>query len=205
VANSLEGGVVLTRDGLLADRLRKMRNFGFAGYDQVVSLGTNAKMHEFSAAMGLGSLENLDSFVAVNEGNLAAYQEELVGVPGLQLISYDAGERNNFQYVVAEVDSAQCPLNRDELLAVLHAENVMARRYFYPGCHRSEPYRTRYPWWHDSLPETNRLAQRVLAFPTGTGVDAGEIKQIVRMVRFALRHAEQVRRHLQAHTSSRAA
>ena len=205
VANSFEGGVVLTQDAGLADRLAKMRNFGFAGLDQVVSLGTNAKMHEISAAMGLGCLESLDSFIAVNERALAAYLDELGDLPGLQFIVYETGERNNFQYVIAEVDSVQCPLNRDELLAVLQAENVMARRYFYPGCHQSEPYRTRYPWWHDSLPETNRLAQRVLALPTGAGVDPDEIRQIARLVRFALRHAEPIRRHLQSQPSTRAA
>jgi len=55
--HAVEGGAVVTANAALAERLRKMRNFGFAGFDHVVSLGTNAKMHEFSAGVGLCSLE----------------------------------------------------------------------------------------------------------------------------------------------------
>jgi dTDP-4-amino-4,6-dideoxygalactose transaminase len=205
VANALEGGAVLTADAALADRLRKMRNFGFAGIDKVACLGTNAKMHEFSAAMGLCSLEALESFIAINLRNLTVYQGELAGMPGLQPISYDTREKNNFQYMIVEVDPSSCSLNRDELIQVLAAENVAARRYFYPGCHRMEPYRTRYPLWDNTLPETNRLARRVLALPTGTGVDVAEIRRICSLIRFALQHADELRRRLNGSQSSRAA
>ena len=69
VANSAEGGAILTGDPLLAERLRRMRNFGFVDYDVVGMLGTNAKMSELSAAMGIASLEQFSSFVAVNRRN----------------------------------------------------------------------------------------------------------------------------------------
>ena len=51
-------------------------------------------------------------------------------------------ERTNYQYIVLEVDELETGLTRDELVQVLIAENVLARRYFYPGCHRMEPYRS---------------------------------------------------------------
>ena len=50
---------------------------------------------------------------------------------GVSLLGYDENEKNNFQYVVTKIDSREAGLDRDELLSVLHAENVMARRYFY--------------------------------------------------------------------------
>jgi dTDP-4-amino-4,6-dideoxygalactose transaminase len=204
VANALEGGVVLTADAGLAERLRKMRNFGFAGFDRVVCLGTNAKMHEFSAAMGLCSLEALGSFVAVNRRNLEAYQRELSGLPGLEMIRYDPGEQNNFQYAVAEVDPSKCPLGRDELVRVLAAENVLARRYFYPGCHRMEPYRTRYPFWDHTLPRTNDLAARLFALPTGTAIGPADVSGICSVIRLALRHAALLRAHLGLSPSAKA-
>jgi len=58
---------------------------------------------------------------------------------------------------------------------VLHAENVVARRYFYPGCHRMEPYRSYFPHADLLLPETEKLCQRVLVLPTGTAVGEAEI------------------------------
>ncbi len=195
VANALEGGVVLTADADLAEQLRRMRNFGFIGFDQVICLGTNAKMHEFSAAMGLCSLDALDSFIAANHRNLEAYRRELAGLSGLEVIRYNANERNNCQYVILEVDPATCPLNRDELVKVLTAENVVARRYFYPGCHRMEPYRTRYPFWDHSLPVTNRLTARLMALPSGTAITEADIVRIGAVIRLALAHAATLRKH----------
>jgi dTDP-4-amino-4,6-dideoxygalactose transaminase len=195
VANALEGGVVLTADAELAQQLRRMRNFGFIGFDQVVCLGTNAKMHEFSAAMGLCSLEALDEFVAANRRNLEAYRRGLAGLPGLGVIRYDLREKNNFQYAVVEVDPAVCPLDRDELVRVLTAENVVARRYFYPGCHRMEPYQTRYPFWDHTLPVTNRLAGRLMALPTGTAISEADVTRVCALIRLAVRQAAVLRRH----------
>lgn len=193
VANSLEGGVVLTTDSALAERLRKMRNFGFVGFDRVVCLGTNAKMHEFSAAMGLCSLESFDFFITANHRNYDVYKRELMDLPGLELIRYDTRENNNFQYIIADVDPYKCPIHRDELVAVLTAENVIARRYFYPGCHRMEPYLTRYPFWDHTLPQTNQLAMRLIALPTGTAVSETDVSDICALIRMALSHAPTIR------------
>ena len=57
---------MVTNDAALAEKIRLMRNFGFAGYDQVIYIGTNGKMSELSAAMGITSLESMDEFIAVN-------------------------------------------------------------------------------------------------------------------------------------------
>src|SRR5262249_30095257 len=86
--NTVEGGDVVTNDDDLAAEARLMRNFGFAGYDQVVHVGTNGKMSEVSAAMGLTGLESWDEFIAANERNYQQYREELADVPGLSLVTY---------------------------------------------------------------------------------------------------------------------
>jgi dTDP-4-amino-4,6-dideoxygalactose transaminase/glycosyltransferase involved in cell wall biosynthesis len=194
--NSFEGGAVVTNDGFLAEKVRCMRNFGFAGYDNVISVGTNGKMCEAAAAMGLNSLDSLDNFVAVNRRNYEAYAHALSGVDGLRLVPYDPAERNNYQYVVVEVDADQFGLTRDELVAVLHGENVLARRYFFPGCHRMEPYRSCYPDAGQLLPETERLAARIFTFPTGMSVSERDVHVIGDIVRRASAGAAEVRRVL---------
>ena len=196
--NSGEGGAVTTEDDELAARMRLMRNFGFAGYDQVVYVGTNGKMSELSAAMGLTSLDAMDEFIAVNRDNHAAYAEALAGIPGVTLVRYDESERSNYQYVVVEIEEEETGLTRDELQRVLQAENVMARRYFYPGCHRMEPYRSYFPHAGLLLPETERLVRRVLTLPTGTAVGEAEVRRVCDVIRLAVEHAPQVRRRLTA-------
>ena len=169
VVNSFEGGAIVTADEGFANVARLMRNHGFADYDEVGHVGTNGKMSEIAAAMGLTSLESREQFVAANRRNYETYRAALEGVDGVELIDYDDRESCNWQYVVVEVDES-AGLTRDELQAVLWAENVLARRYFFPGCHRMEPYRTLFPDAAERLPETERLVQRVLALPTGTSM-----------------------------------
>ena len=69
--NTFEGGAVLTNDDALAEKMRLMRNFGFRGFDDVIYIGTNGKMSEVCAAMGLTSLESIDEFIETNRFNHA--------------------------------------------------------------------------------------------------------------------------------------
>jgi len=185
--NTLEGGVVATNDDELARKVRLMKNFGFAGYDHVIYIGTNGKMNEVSAAMGLTGLESLDEFIAVNRRNYECYLEGMATVPGVTLVAYE-GEKFNYQYIVCEVDEEITELNRDTLIEILKAENIFARRYFYPGCHKMEPYRSYFPHAGLLLPHTERLTRRVLLLPSGTAVGAGEISEICRIIRQAVTH-----------------
>jgi dTDP-4-amino-4,6-dideoxygalactose transaminase len=161
-----------------------MKNFGFAGMDRVIYIGTNGKMSEIAAAMGITSLEDMEGFIACNRNNYRAYRARLEGWPGLKLMTYDEREKNNYQYVVLEIDPQQAGISRDDLLTILHAEGVRARRYFYPGCHRMEPYRSYFPHAGLLLPVTERLAGRVLCLPTGTQVKERDIDLICDLIHF---------------------
>ena len=194
--NSFEGGAVVTNDAKLAAKIRLMKNFGFSGYDNVVYVGTNGKMSEVTAAMGLCSLESLDEFIGRNRSNYETYSRELSGVSGVSLTRYDTTEKANFQYVVLEIDAELAGLTRDELIKVLHAENVLGRRYFYPGCHRMEPYRSFFPHAGLLLKQTDLLTDRVLSLPTGTAVTDGDIQRICDIIKLAVRRAPEVKKAL---------
>lgn len=194
--NSLEGGAVVTNDDDLATKVRLMRNFGFEDYDKVIYIGTNGKMNEMSAAMGLTSLESIDEFVSINYQNYKQYQQELRGIPGVQQVIYDETEKCNYQYIVLEIDEDLAGISRDQLVDILWAENVIARRYFYPGCHRMEPYRSYYPNAGLLLPETERLVTRLLSLPTGTAVSPETISRICHIIRVAVANSEEIRERL---------
>jgi dTDP-4-amino-4,6-dideoxygalactose transaminase len=200
--NTLEGGAVLTNDDALAHKMRLMRNFGFAGVDNVIHVGTNGKMNEVSAAMGLTNLQSLDSVTRINERNWEAYRDELSCVDGLRLLRYGDQERCNYQYVVVDVDARAAGLTRDDFVSVLWAENVMARKYFWPGCHRMEPYRSLFPHAGLLLPNTERVAQRIMLLPTGTAVDQATIETVCRILKAATKHNSHVRRQLHGWSST---
>ncbi len=189
--NSFEGGAIATNDDGVAERVRLMTNFGFVDFDQVEALGTNGKMAEPCAAMGLTSLESMSDFIEVNRQNYAAYAKGLSGIPGVSLGAME-GSHSNFQYIVLIVDEDIAGLNRDTLHRILGAENIGARRYFYPGCHRMEPYRT---WLADTppnLPVTDRLVSQTLCLPTGTAVSVENVEQICELVKLSVSCAPEI-------------
>jgi dTDP-4-amino-4,6-dideoxygalactose transaminase len=139
--------------------------------------------------MGLTSLDSLEQFIAVNRYNHEQYARELDDVPELRIVTHPPGERQNYHYVVAEVGD---PSLRDDLISVLHAENVLARRYFAPGCHRMEPYRGKAV----RLLATEGLSDRVLVLPTGTAITDRDIATICAIIRLAAEHAPALRERL---------
>ena len=180
--NTFEGGAITTNDDTLAAKLKLIRNFGFAGADEVQELGINGKMSEVSAAMGLTLLEDLEPLLHTNRTNHAAYALGLAGIPGLSLVTFESADENNHQYIVVKVDPIKYGIDRDRLVALLHQENVLARRYFYPACHRMEPYRQGPPP-RRPLPVTEDLAASLMTLPNGTAVGKSEISDICDILR----------------------
>jgi dTDP-4-amino-4,6-dideoxygalactose transaminase len=192
--HTIEGGAVATSDSQLADRIRLLRNFGFSGLDHVVSIGTNAKLNEISAAMGLTLLDDIDEIVSINQNNYELYDKELANMPGISLIKFDPQNKNNYQYTVVEINPDIFGFSRDQLNDVLWAENILSRRYFFPGVHRMEPYRTLYPENVGTLPETEKLVDRLLTLPNGAGITQSQIKATCDIIHLCADNIEEIKR-----------
>jgi dTDP-4-amino-4,6-dideoxygalactose transaminase len=80
--------------------------------------------------------------------------------------------------VVVEYSPLPGGPSRDQLIEALWAENVIARKYFWPGCHHMEPYRTLYPDAAARLPHTEAVAAKLVVLPTGTGVSPDDIERL---------------------------
>lgn len=180
--NTLEGGAIATNDDELAEKIKLMRNFGFAGYDNVIYPGTNGKMNEISAAMGLTNLEYLEEIIKVNRHNYLAYQEAIKPIRGVSILPYSERESNNFQYIILEVDS-DFSVNRDTLVNKFHDANILARKYFWPGCHNMKPYKELFPNARILLRNTEFVADRVVVLPTGLSMDSESIKDLVEIIK----------------------
>ena len=187
--NAFEGGAVVTNDDALAAKIRLMKNFGFAGYDNVIYVGTNGKMTEVAAAMGLTSLESMDEVIAVNRRNYECYKDNVASISGVSLKGFDDREKGNYQYTVLEIDQTATGISRDDLIRILWAENVIARRYFYPGCHRMEPYRSYYPHAGLLLESTEALTERVMLLPNGSTINEAQVQAICSIIRLAVANA----------------
>src|ERR1035437_7064474 len=111
--NTFEGGAIVTNEDTLAAKIRLMKNFGFHGYDNVEYIGTNGKMTEVAAAMGLTGLESLDEFIECNRRNYDQYRRELAGVPGVRMLEWNESGSCNYQYVVLEIEEQLTEIARD--------------------------------------------------------------------------------------------
>lgn len=195
-----EGGAVVTNDDTVASRLRGIRNFGFTGVDEVSMVGTNAKMNEMSAAFGISSLEEITNIIEGNRATREAYRRAFESLPGIRLHELGAGKAHNFQYVVIRINEQEAGVSRDRFLQILQAENVLARRYFYPGCHRSQPYGSpETPC--TNLPITDQVAKEVLCLPTGRSVSEHDVAMIGQLVKLGIQSASHMK--IDAHLSSR--
>lgn len=175
--HGFEGGLITTDDNNLADELRLLRNFGFTHHDHVERIGTNAKLSEIHAAMALTQFETIELLRETNRARFTTFASTIDQIPGLTLFQPTAETRND-QYVVVDVDAATTNISRDDLISVLEAEGVLARRYFAPGCHRQIPYVLEQPGAGRWLPETNRLAERTLVLPTGPNLSINDVELI---------------------------
>lgn len=184
--NTMEGGAVVTNDDELAEAMRLMRNFGFKGYDNVIHPGTNGKMIEVCAAMGLTNLDRFDAIIEANRRIHATYKQELADIPGVTLLDYDPAERNSHHYIVLEVDEYGAA-SRDEIVAALHAENILARKYFWPGCHGMQPYRDLFPHAGLVLKETERTAEKVVVLPNGIDLPEDAVLIVGQLLRSVCR------------------
>lgn len=171
--HTMEGGAVTTNDSKLAGELRILKNFGFTNYDQVEQIGFNAKMNEVSAATGLINLDHFDEIVSKNRTIYLHYQKRLSQLPGIRLIDYDEGA--NYHYVVALINQNLLGISRDRLMDCLHAENILARRYFYPGIHKMKPYTQRIPV---HLPNTESISKDIIQLPAGANISLSEVSAI---------------------------
>ena len=104
---------------------------------------------------------------------------------------------NNYQYVVVEIDEPTSQISRDRLMQILRAENVLARRYYYPGCHRMEPYRSQRAQGSRQLPATDQLLERVLCLPNGETIDPPAVRAISSIIRTVVENGPEVCRRLE--------
>ena len=161
VFNSIEGGAVAFRDESLKDLLYQLKNFGITGYESVEYVGSNGKMNEFQAAMGLCNLRYVDREIGKRKALAERYRQWLEGVDGIRLCKENPRVRYNYAYMPVVFDGYK--MDRDQIFAVLAEHNIHARKYFYPCINDYECYRDRFD--AEATPVAAKISRQVLTLP----------------------------------------
>ncbi len=168
VFHTIEGGCLTFRDAALADKIAKERNFGVAG-DELVCFGTNAKMNEFQAAMGICNLRHIDGEIASRKQAFDRYVECLSGQKGVELLRFREGIVQNYAYFPILVD------DRDALAARLAEEGIYARKYFYPLVSENQEFGEDLTI---ATPMALAASRRVLCLPLYAHLDLQDVDRI---------------------------
>ena len=175
VFNTIEGGAVVFKDKSLVDTLHYLRDFGIYDEERIVEVGTNAKMNEFCAAMGLCNLRHLDSEIAKRKAVNDRYFERLEGVKGIRLNKGRTDVKSNYAYFPVVVDEG-FGKTRDELQRLLAENGIYSRKYFYPLISDFDCYRDKY----DSrlTPVALDISKKVLTLPMFADLAPEEVDRI---------------------------
>ena len=179
--HSLEGGMLIFRETGLKGTFDYLKNFGFKNELEVVMPGTNAKMNEMQALMGIQVLKHLDEIVEKRAKVNDLYRQRLGEIPGIRLVpALSSDIRQNYAYMPIEVDEEEFGMSRDSLCEKLKQWNVHARRYFYPlvcdfPCYRHVSV-------NDSLTVARRVADRILTLPIYDSLELADVEAICEII-----------------------
>lgn len=178
VFNTIEGGAVSFRDASMARKLDDLKNFGIHNSEVVAFAGGNAKMNEFAAAMGLCNLRHVDAEIAKRGQVVAWYNERLSQVAGLRVNAPQADVKPNYAYYPVIFDETVFGATRNDVFTALAAEDIIARKYFYPLVNSFDCYRDEEFFGTEKTPVAKYVSDRVLTLPLYADLTKAEVDRI---------------------------
>ncbi len=185
IFNTFEGGAVICKNADIKRKLDLIKNFGFEDETTISLVGLNAKMNEFSAALGCLQLDGLKKVIRKCRKIDNIYRTNISTIKGLSAIATPAGARLNFSYFPIRVND-DYPLCRDLLYEKMKHNNIFCRRYFYPLISNLPMYRHLPSADHRNLPASNMLANTVLCLPIYSQLKKKQQQRIIKILRHPL-------------------
>ncbi len=178
VFNTFEGGAIVCHDAETKKRIDYLKNFGFADEVTVVAPGTNAKMNEFQASLGLLQLTRIDQAMAARAAIDARYRSALAGVKGVRVIQPQTNVTPNYSYFPILIEP-EFGISRDALYQKMRDQGIFARRYFYPLISEFSAYRGLPSSKRDNLPHAFQMAEQVLCLPIFPALEKAEQARVI--------------------------
>lgn len=163
VFNTIEGGGVTFSNPKLGETLYSLKNFGIKSEVDVTGVGSNAKMNEFQAAMGICNLRHIDEEIEKRKLVVERYRERLRGIEGIQIMEDVEGIQSNYAYFPIVFEEKVFGVSRNEIYERLKEKQVFARKYFYPLTNTFECFHGKY--CADETPIAQHIAKRILTVP----------------------------------------
>jgi dTDP-4-amino-4,6-dideoxygalactose transaminase len=175
--HTIEGGAVVTNNDEIARKVRLLINFGVSDSATIESIGSNAKMNEVEAAMGLCNLDEIENIHTKRSKIWSKYQKELMGLVKFQ--KWNKFSKNNYAYAPILFDS------EEQLIYIekkLNQNNIFPRRYFYPSLDTLNFLST-----NQKCTFSRDISRKILCLPLYAGLDNIEQKNIINYLKNIVR------------------
>lgn len=176
VFHSIEGGGLTYNDSNYSSLFAKLRQFGMEGQEKVSVIGTNAKMTEMHAAMGLCNLRHIDEEIHKRGKVVSRYHDNLSGIRGIKLCHLQKDVQPNYAYFPVVFNKEEFGMSRDEVIKLLAEKNIYARKYFYPLTSDFEVYNGMFDI--KETPVAKRIADNILTLPLYADLSLDDVDRI---------------------------
>ncbi len=180
VYNTIEGGAATYNDPDLDSKLAQIRDFGIVDEEKISYVGPNAKMHEFSAAMGICNLRHVDDEIKKRAKVSQRYRERLEGIKGIQLNALQPDVRSNHAYFPVVFDEEVFGASRDKVFDILNKHNIGARKYFYPITTALDCYKDRFD--PNKTPVALQISKKILTLPIYADLPVEDVDRICEVI-----------------------
>nr|WP_305138716.1 DegT/DnrJ/EryC1/StrS family aminotransferase [uncultured Schaedlerella sp.] len=180
VFHTIEGGAVCYKDLDFGKRLAWLKNFGIKNEEVIEGVGANAKMNEFSAAMGLCNLRHIKDVLLKRKRIVELYRKYLEDVDGIQLNVTQHETESNYAYFPIVFHEEKFGSSRNEVAEKLEEENIYPRKYFYPLTSTFDCYHDKYN--ADNTPVALHISKRILTLPLYPDLSLDIVKHICEII-----------------------
>ena len=176
VFNTIEGGAVCYRNPELGERIYNLKNFGIRGAEIIESVGANAKMNEFQAAMGICNLRHIENEIEKRKKVSDRYREHLSNIEGIQLNPVNEDVQSNYAYFPVIFDEKIFGFSRNEIAEKLEKNGIFTRKYFYPLTNTFDCFHGQYDV--NETPVALHISKRVLTLPMYADLSLEDVDRI---------------------------
>lgn len=176
VFNTIEGGCVAYADSSLTDKFNVIKNFGMENEESYPEIAGNLKMDEFRAAMGLCNLRHVDEEIEKRKRAVKRYQERLSGISGVTVWKEQDNVKHNYAYFPVVFDKNEFGKSRDDVADVLAANDIFARKYFYPLTSSFDCYKGLFEI--QATPIAEYVADNILTLPLYADLTEKDVDRI---------------------------
>lgn len=187
VFNTFEGGAIISHSAEMKEKIDQFKNFGIVDETHIEQTGLNGKMSEINAALGLVQIAHYRDYKEKRAQVASFYRKSFSDIEGIECLPKNVCNVQNYAYFPVWVEKV-FPLSRDDLYEYLKAQNIYARRYFYPLLNEMPMYRGSQKLRERELSIASQKADKILCLPIYSDMGKEEQSRVVQ----ALMDASQI-------------